>query len=320
MDSGNRRAIVLVASFVSGACLHLGAAQGTGIAPDRGVAVNWDNVLTVSKDGGGQYATIQDAINAVSGSGETNSYLIAISPGVYNEQAVLNKDYVTLRGAGIDSTTISYNDTGGGAAYSGTLRVSGSNCQIQEIKIINTTASLAYPGPAVSDDEASPADVVFNRCWIRTEGKDSIWMGGNGDWTFKNCLIECSYDTITTYAGTWEFENCEIVQTHGAAFWLGDSANDISIRCAGCRFRWTSGGLNAYCLNYSNDSANLYLLECSQTNNSGVFPHLAHPASPMAITITVTPDAQFYPDVIPLVALRTVIINPACAQNWTAYK
>ena len=63
-----------------------------------------DNVVVVAKSGG-DYTSIQTALDSIGDAAADNPYLVWVAPGVYNE-AVVMKPYVHLQGAGQDATTI----------------------------------------------------------------------------------------------------------------------------------------------------------------------------------------------------------------------
>jgi hypothetical protein len=73
----------------------------TGVPPgfaDGVDDVEFANVVTVAKSGG-QFTSIQEAINSITDAEGDNRYLVWIGPGIYNEE-VVTKPFVYLRGAG----------------------------------------------------------------------------------------------------------------------------------------------------------------------------------------------------------------------------
>jgi pectin methylesterase-like acyl-CoA thioesterase len=88
----------------------------------------YDNVIIVAKTGG-DFNTIQAALNSIGDASSTNRYLIWVGPGDYNEKISL-KPYVDITGAGRKLTKIS--STGGAsdsAAATVSLTIAGqSNC------------------------------------------------------------------------------------------------------------------------------------------------------------------------------------------------
>jgi hypothetical protein len=78
------------------------------------------NLVTVAKSGG-DFTTIQAAVDSITTAGVGTPWLVYIAPGTYTERVVL-KDYVSLRGAGPGITVISAPNGGSGPAT-----VSGAN-------------------------------------------------------------------------------------------------------------------------------------------------------------------------------------------------
>jgi hypothetical protein len=99
-----------------------GALQGlpvTDTVPARGQVLKWDggvwspapdsgssyqNVIVVAKRGG-DYSSIQTAINSIRDAATDNPYLVWVAPGVYSETVTM-KPYVHLQGAGQEATVI----------------------------------------------------------------------------------------------------------------------------------------------------------------------------------------------------------------------
>ena len=67
--------------------------------------INNDLIITVAKNGKGQFKQIQAAINSIK-SGENKNVIIKIAPGTYNEKIFLKKSKISFIGAGIDKTII----------------------------------------------------------------------------------------------------------------------------------------------------------------------------------------------------------------------
>lgn len=68
----------------------------------------WDkggtNVITVAKKGG-DFQSIQAALDSIKDASEVSPYLVYVAPGVYRE-TVRMKDYVTVEGAGEGLTPV----------------------------------------------------------------------------------------------------------------------------------------------------------------------------------------------------------------------
>jgi hypothetical protein len=65
---------------------------------------HYQNVVVVAKSGG-DYTSVQAAIDSIPDAGADNPYLVWVAPGVYEEQVTM-KPYVHLQGAGQEATVI----------------------------------------------------------------------------------------------------------------------------------------------------------------------------------------------------------------------
>jgi hypothetical protein len=68
------------------------------------LGTHYQNVVVVAKSGG-DYSSVQAAIDSVSGAGADNPYLVWVAPGVYSETVTM-KPFVHLQGAGQEVTVI----------------------------------------------------------------------------------------------------------------------------------------------------------------------------------------------------------------------
>jgi hypothetical protein len=68
------------------------------------LGTHYQNVVGVAKSGG-DYTSVQTAIDSISGAAADNPYLVWVAPGVYNETVTM-KPYVHLQGAGQEATVI----------------------------------------------------------------------------------------------------------------------------------------------------------------------------------------------------------------------
>ena len=107
---------------------------------DNGSSTNWfrniyspAQLVTVAKSGG-DFTTIQAAINSILDASAAKPYVVKIYPGVYSE-ALTVKDYVSLSGvASLGSIVITNNDT----VLSGTLSDLGLNTVFSHLTIVHT--------------------------------------------------------------------------------------------------------------------------------------------------------------------------------------
>jgi hypothetical protein len=77
------------------------------------LGADYQNVVVVAKSGG-DYTSVQAAIDSISDAAADNPYLVWVAPGVYNETVTM-KPYVHLQGAGQEATIIT--STASGSAW-----------------------------------------------------------------------------------------------------------------------------------------------------------------------------------------------------------
>jgi hypothetical protein len=110
--------------------LQLGGKDASAFQP-RGM-----NVVIVSPTGG-DFTSIQVALDSITDAGADNPYLVWVGPGVYTEQVHM-KPYVDIEGAGIDVTRISYH----GSTYADQGTVIGANhAELRSLTVENTGGS-----------------------------------------------------------------------------------------------------------------------------------------------------------------------------------
>jgi len=128
-----------------------------------GEAISYQNVLTVSPDGG-DYTTIQAAIDAVSSPIATNRWLIVVYPGVYSEVVTLDENYTDLIGiGGPEVTKVTQADTTVFTVTSNNNRIEGFNFDI----------SADTTGKSVVNLGTSPNTVTLENIKITWAGSGS---------------------------------------------------------------------------------------------------------------------------------------------------
>jgi pectinesterase len=185
----------------------------TALAQDR-------KYIVVAKDSSGDFATIQEAVNAV----RDYSYFpvkIFIKKGVYREKVIVPswKTGITLQGESRDSTIITNADYTGkpvpGGEMSGkdkyvtftsyTVLIEGNDVTAENLTIENTAGNV---GQAVA------LHVEGDRCIVRNctllGNQDTLYAGNaNSRQYYLNCYIEGTVDFIFG-AATAIFRNCTI--------------------------------------------------------------------------------------------------------------
>lgn len=187
------------------------------------------HVITVGPVGT-NYNSIQAAINSVAKKGSAaDQYLITVAAGTYTEQVIMDQPYVTLRGAGKDSTIVAKDIWTGYAASSGVLIVTASHIAIEDMTFKNTRRIFTDAGEALSSYSSSPDEVVFNRVYFTNDNsKDTIWLDGNGSYVFNDCKVDGNYDILTIMdGGTYVINNMTAITLGGGGgnqfFWTAES-------------------------------------------------------------------------------------------------
>ena len=212
--------------------------------------VNYDNCVIVAKSGG-QYQTIQSAIDSITDASITNQYGVLIYPGIYTESLVL-KDYVHLVGIQKELCQITYSGEN-------TLEVQAITAIVSNLTIGNTAATPRWLYTV------SASNITFENCEF--EGNTYIYNTGANVY-FKNCQpragktagLSVNNGKVYTYYSTFSF--AEAISTNA------------QIQGFGCRILdyVATGGLAV--LEIGNSSLvsifKFCLIETTQTNTHGV--------------------------------------------------
>ena len=185
----------LVASHASEAITSTYATTATYAlnAPSSSGGVDWQYVKVVAKSGG-DYTSVTEAMNAINPS-SAERYLVLVMPGVYEEQVTL-KQYVHLKGAGIESTFISSaaNDANFNQDAAATMLVP-ANVQVSNLTVRNT--STTNDGVALKISGGNAETILDN---VQLEvlgagGGEHIGLYTNGTPLLRHVLIEVSGGT-----------------------------------------------------------------------------------------------------------------------------
>jgi len=164
--------------------------------------------IVVSKNGDGDYTTIQEAVNSCK-SFPDKRITIYVKKGVYREKIVIHSwnTKISLIGEDRDSTIITYNDAAGkiknGTFYTYTLKVCGNDFIAENLTIENTAGEV---GQAVALHVEADR-VIIKNCNIKGN-QDTLFASGEGSRQYyQNCYIEGTTDYIFGPA-TAIFEKC----------------------------------------------------------------------------------------------------------------
>ena len=161
------------------------------------------NVVVVAQSGG-DFTTIQAAIDSITDASPTNRYLVWVAPGVYEEQ-VTTANYVDIRGSSMESVVIQH---GGGAQSSGAVIV-GADSTISDLTIQVTGDGTTTYGTGVyaSGTAGLPLrDVRININGSYTASAVGIYYNGSGAYSLNlwdtEILINNSTAPSSAY-GIW---------------------------------------------------------------------------------------------------------------------
>ena len=190
-----------------------------------------DKTIVVSKDGKGDFTTVQQAINAIENNSSTRTKVF-IKAGIYKEKITIpeTKGPILLEGENPEKTMITYDDYASkknlegkeiGTTGSSTIFIYSNDFIARNISFENSSGRV---GQAVSV-LTSGDRIAFENCKF-SGNQDTLYLKGAQDLEdktkpsrnyFKNCYIEGTTDYIFG-AGTAVFENCIIYSKEMASY------------------------------------------------------------------------------------------------------
>lgn len=185
------------------------------MSPFNANAENMKFDFIVSKNGDGDFETVQEAINAVPDFRKTTT-TIFIKNGIYQEKLVLpaSKNNVTFIGEDVEKTVLTNNDFASkknrfgeemGTTGSSSFFIFGNNFTAKNITFKNSSGPVGQAVAVRIDGD----QIFFENC--RFLGfQDTLYPHGeNSRQYYKNCYIEGTVDFIFGWS-TAVFEKCEI--------------------------------------------------------------------------------------------------------------
>ena len=182
------------------------------ISKSKTVKIKDEYNVTVSKDGKGDYTSIQQAINN-SKSFPYKRVTIFIKDGIYYEKVKIHEwnSNITLVGESKEKTIITFDDYfdkinlgRNSTFFTPTLLVEANNVVLKNLTIENSAGEVGQAvALAVSSDEVA----VIN-CKL-LGNQDTLYASGKGKQYYKDCYIEGTTDFIFGSATAF-FENCQI--------------------------------------------------------------------------------------------------------------
>lgn len=188
-------------------------------------------LIVVSKDGKGNFTTVQQAIDAVE-NGSSVRTKILIKAGTYKEKIIIpeNKGAILLEGENPENTIITYDDFASkknsdgkdiGTTNSSTIFIYSGNFSAKNISFENSSGRVGQAVAVLTSGDR----ITFENCRF-LGNQDTLYLKGVQDSPdksrpsrnyFKNCYIEGTTDYIFG-AGTAVFENCVIYSKETASY------------------------------------------------------------------------------------------------------
>jgi pectin methylesterase-like acyl-CoA thioesterase len=187
--------------------------NGTGGTTGDGCPAGIQRVITVAKDGSGQYTTVQAAVNSVA-SGNTTPIEIYIKPGTYQEKVAVNRAYLCLRGDDPLTTTLTFNDNSNNGSDLNTQP--SVNVTASDVSALNLTFENSTPlgGSQAIALRATAQRIQFRNCRFLSY-QDTLYVWGGTEY-FRDCYIQGTVDYIFGPA-TAVFQNCTMYNASGGS-------------------------------------------------------------------------------------------------------
>ncbi|PJJ62577.1 pectinesterase family protein [Chryseobacterium geocarposphaerae] len=190
-----------------------------------------DKTIVVSKDGKGNFTTVQQAIDAVENGFSTRTKIV-IKAGIYKEKITIpeTKGAIVLEGENPQNTIITYDDFASkknpegkeiGTTGSSTVFIYSNNFTAKNVSFENSSGRVGQAVAVLTSGDR----ISFENCRF-LGNQDTLYLKGVQDSPdktkpsrnyFKNCYIEGTTDYIFG-AGTAVFENCTIYSKETASY------------------------------------------------------------------------------------------------------
>lgn len=190
-----------------------------------------DKTIVVSKDGKGNFTTIQQAIDVVENGTSTRTKIL-IKKGVYKEKITIpdTKGAILMEGENPENTIITYDDFASkknsegkdiGTSGSSTIFIYSNDFTAKNISFENSSGRVGQAVAVLTSGDR----IVFDNCKF-LGNQDTLYLKGVQDLEnktkpsrnyFKNCYIEGTTDYIFG-AGTAVFEDCTIYSKKNASY------------------------------------------------------------------------------------------------------
>jgi hypothetical protein len=142
-----------------------------------------ENLVRVSKDLSAQFTSISGAIASISGASSLNPYAVIVEPGVYTEDSIAMKSYVSVYGRGKEECVLQPNNP------SNNIIIGADNSSIKGFKFIGATGANASVIYYSSSGTQNNSVFFVEDCQF---GSNYNLMHSFGPSSGSNCQIMCN--------------------------------------------------------------------------------------------------------------------------------
>ncbi|HTS17251.1 MAG TPA: pectinesterase family protein [Verrucomicrobiae bacterium] len=227
--------------------------------------------IVVAADGGGDFKTIQEALDSITHDNRQR-IIIFIKDGVYHEKVRIDPDFVTLRGQSRRGTRLEFPqgteefnqkpDKIGRAV----VNINGSDCVIQNLTVKNTHGVI---GPHAFAVYGTADKTVITDCDVLSQGADTLalaWSKDQRSRSYQARLDICGSVDFVCPRGWSYMADCTLHQVNpkaDATIWHdGYKDKDMKFVVRNCRFDGAAG-VNSWILARHHRDAQFFLLDCA---------------------------------------------------------
>lgn len=232
-------------------------------------------VITVNKQGTGDFKTVQAAINSIK-SGNHARVIIQIAAGVYSEKVKIprKKPFITLQGATDGQTTITWHDntrTAGSTFKSASVSVMSDYFIARDMTFVNTAP---YPKPGSVDMQAVALQISGDKA------------------AFYNCRFLGTQDTLYDHEGRHYFYKCFI---QGSVDFIFGDGKSLYESCGLHAISKAYGSFTAQKRKAPGDDSGFSFVNCQMTGSGLLFLGRAWGPYSRVVLISSYIDAQIAP-------------------------
>ena len=197
----------------AGGMIATDGSTATGGSSASGCPSGIQRIITVAKDGSGQYTTVQAAVNAIA-DGSTTPIEIDIKPGTYQEKVAVNRSFLCLTGQDPLTTKITFGDNANNGSDLNTMPT--VNVTSTDVSLLNLSFENSTPlGGSQAIAVRTTADrIQFRNCRFLSY-QDTLYTWG-GTQYFRDCYFQGTVDYIFGPAAA-VFANCTMYNASGGS-------------------------------------------------------------------------------------------------------